>query len=101
MNQQDVFLIHMRELYASKLRNEPAWRESGNASPSELLSGMDSGSESVPFVVDWQMESVEYHLSGSNCTETTRTESYLNVSPFMHEQLDACEKEKYTHIFDW
>lgn len=101
MNQQDVFLVNMRELYASKLHKDPVWRVPGNSSPPELMPCKEHGSEPVSFVVDWQMESVEYHLTESGFSQTARTESYLTTGSFTHEQQDPVEKGTYTNIFDW
>lgn len=101
MNQQDVFLIHMRELYASKLRNEPVWRESNNARPPEKISIVEFGSGAVSFVVDWQMESIEFQMMDSDFTQTARTESYAKVGRFKNEQHDSSETLNYTNIFEW
>jgi hypothetical protein len=62
---------------------------------------MESGSGAISFVVDWQMECVEYHLSAEGYTQTAKTESYESVSESRQEQQISGEKEAYSHIFDW
>jgi hypothetical protein len=76
MNQQDVFLVNMRELYAKRIHKDPVWRYVGYVKPPDLTPGIESGSETVAFVVDWQMESMEYEIIEKSYTPTEKAESY-------------------------
>ena len=101
MNQQDVFLVNMRELYARRIHKEPVWRETVYNKPPELIPGMESGSVTVSFVVDWQMECNEYEIIEKSYTPAVKAESYKSVADSNQEQQISGEKEAYSHIFDW
>ncbi len=101
MNQQDVFLVNMRELYARKIHKEPIWRESVYNKPPDLIPGTESGSFTVSFVVDWQMECIDYEIVEKDYTSAAKTEYYESVADSKQEQQNSGEKEAYSHIFDW
>ena len=98
MNQQDVFLVNMRELYARRIHKEPVWRESVNDKPPELIPGMESGSDTVSFVVDWQMESIEYEIIEKSYTPAAKTETYKSVANSNLEQQFSGEGNLFTYF---
>ena len=98
MNQQDVFLVNMRELYARRIHKEPVWRVSVYDKPPELIPGTESGSDNVSFVVDWQMESMEYEIIEKSYTPAAKTESYQGVADSNLEQQFSGDGNLFTYF---
>lgn len=102
MNQQDVFMIHVRELYAGKIGREP--RRQNPSIPEE--SSMNLPGHSAPdlqdaiYVVDWQMEEMvsgELHqLSMWQGVSGTSAGNFEGES-----SQNSTSKETGTYIIDW
>lgn len=100
MNQQDVFLVHLRELYARKIHKEPVWRESSYKQTPDFIPGTEPGSEMVSFVVDWQMECVEYEIIEKGYSQAAATDPLFNAAEGTKD-MNSGEKVIYSNIFDW
>lgn len=100
MNQQDVYLVNMRELYARRIHKEPVWREIPNERTPYLTPGQEPGSDSAMFIVDWQMECTEIHVVEDGYSRSG-TEIYDRKAEGWNPEGDPYEREPYTNVFDW
>jgi hypothetical protein len=100
MNQQDVYLVKMRELYAGKIHKDPVWRETSYAGVPHLNPAQEYGSKSSLFIVDWQMECTEFHIVESEYSRPLK-ESAISSSERWSTDSDSFEKESVTNVFDW
>lgn len=100
MNQQDVFLVNMRELYARRIHKDPVWRDTSYSGVPRLNPAQESGSESSMFIVDWQMECSEIQIVEAGYPHPGKENPRMKSEGWTIETTSA-DKEAITNIFDW
>lgn len=101
MNQQDVYLIHMRELYTRRIHQDPFWRHTLVSGIEEHEPVGESETEGSLFVVDWQMEEVACTDCNDSLLHEVNTDfTYRNLE-IRQESSETGTKEKYSYIIDW
>jgi hypothetical protein len=76
MKQQDVFVIHQRNLYMHRGYSDPSWKDFSFSRTTGIHSETGSGKEKASFIVDWQLQVIEVQGFDKNSTHDTSSDNY-------------------------